>query len=48
LADAPNSNSGNVIDDPFKDFKNVDFDLDTPDGIEGPIPVFVPAPKPYD
>jgi hypothetical protein len=45
LADAPDGNIENVIDDRFKDFKNVDFDLDFPDGVEGPEPVYVPAPK---
>ncbi|XP_059479116.1 alpha-1-inhibitor 3-like [Neocloeon triangulifer] len=44
-ADEPNSVNGNKLDDRFKDFKNVDFDLDFPDGDEGPVPVYVPAPN---
>lgn len=45
LADAPNSEVDNIIDDPFRDFKDVDFDLETPDGIEGPAPALIHAPE---
>jgi hypothetical protein len=45
LADAPDSQVENAIDDPFRDFKNVDYELETPDGIEGPVPALVKAPQ---
>jgi hypothetical protein len=47
LADAPDSQVENAIYDPFSNFKNVDFELETPDGIEGPVPALVKAPNKF-